>query len=74
MRKRVSYHDLFWDCRTRTGALRMTFDDRSDQVLGDLSAEELTVLCEILRSGKTVYYDESSQTLSTDPEFHPPRG
>lgn len=66
MQRRVSYHDVAWDRRSQTGALRLTFDDRSDADLRDLSIDELSLLCNMLRAEKPLYYDDETRTLSTD--------
>ncbi|MGI9590151.1 MAG: hypothetical protein ACR2P8_02190 [Myxococcota bacterium] len=65
MQRRVSYFDVGWSRREQTGRIRVTFDDREFVDLGPLTAEETTVLCEVLRQGKVVYYDPDTETLST---------
>lgn len=69
MRRRVSYHDVAWDRRLLKGSLRLSFDDRTQAELGGLSMSELSLLCNMLRSEKPLYYDEASETLTTDPEL-----
>lgn len=65
MQRRISYFDVEWRRRDKTGRVRVTFDDRDFQDLNALSAEELSLLCNLLRVGKTVYYDSETQTFST---------
>lgn len=69
MRRRVSYHDAAWDRRLLKGALRLAFDDRSHAELRELSMSELSLLCNLLRSEKPLYYDDETETLTTDPEL-----
>ena len=65
MQKRVSYYDVDWDRKKGSGTLSLTFDDRTEVELAALGMEEAALLCAILRIGKTVYYDEESDTIST---------
>jgi len=65
MQRRVSYFDVVWSRREKTGRIRITFDDREFEDLEPLSAEEMTLLCEVLRQGKVVYYDPDIDALST---------
>ncbi len=65
MQRRISYFDVEWSRKEQTGRIRVTFDDREFEDLGPLTAEETTVLCEVLRQGKVVYYDPDTDTLST---------
>jgi hypothetical protein len=65
MQRRVSYFDVEWSRREQSGRIRITFDDREFQDLEPLSAQEMTVLCEVLRQGKVVYYDPETDVLST---------
>lgn len=67
MQKRISYYDVDWDRRKATGGVCLTFDDRSQADLRPVSAEELALLANILRSNKPVYYDAETDTLSTRP-------
>jgi hypothetical protein len=67
--KRVSYFDVAWDRRNRRGAVRLTFDDRTNAELRDLSTAELGMLCSMLRADKPVHYDEASDTLTTDVDY-----
>ena len=69
MRRRVSYHDVLWDRRSRSGALRLSFDDRTRVELAALSLNELTLMCTLLREEKPVFYDDETETLSTDPDY-----
>lgn len=65
MQRRVSYFDVAWSRREQTGHIRITFDDREFVDLEPLPAAEMTLLCELLRQGKVVYYDPESDSLST---------
>ena len=65
MQRRVSYFDVEWSRRDQTGRIRITFDDREFADLAPLSGDEFTLLCEVLRQGKVVYYDPDTDTLST---------
>ena len=67
MQKRISYYDVDWDRRKATGSVCLTFDDRSQADLRPVSAEELVLLANVLRSEKPVYYDPETDTLSTRP-------
>ena len=69
MQRRVSYHDVAWNRRSQKGALRLTFDDRTQADLRDLSMDELALLCNMLRAEKPLYYDDESETLATDAEY-----
>ena len=65
MQRRVSYFDVEWKRPEKSGRVRLTFDDREFVDLEPLAAEEVTLICEVLRQGKVVYYDPESDTLST---------
>jgi hypothetical protein len=65
MQRRVSYFDVEWSRQDQTGRVRITFDDREFTDLEPLSASELTLICEVLRQGKVVYYDPESDSLTT---------
>lgn len=65
MQKRVSYYDVDWDRTKNAGGVWLTFDDRTRAELRPLDREELALICSILRIGKSVYYDEDADTLST---------
>ena len=67
--KRISYFDVAWDRRNQLGALRLSFDDRTQADLRDLSTAELDMLCSMLRAEKPVYYDEASERLTTDAAY-----
>lgn len=67
--KRISYYDVAWDRRKLHGALRLTFDDRSQVELRALSMNELSLICALLRLEKPVEYDEATETFSTDPNL-----
>ena len=66
MQRRISYYDVHWDRKQASGRLWLTFDDRTRAELAPLSMDELSLLCSILRIGKTVYYDPEEDTLSTE--------
>jgi hypothetical protein len=65
MQRRISYFDVEWSRRERSGRMRLAFDDRSFVDLSPLSLEEMSLLCNLLRAEKPVYYDETSELLST---------
>lgn len=67
--KRISYYDVAWDRRLLRGALRLSFDDRTRADLRDLSIAELDMLCSLLRADKPVYYDEATQSFTTDASY-----
>ena len=67
MQRRISYFDVDWDRERKTGGIWLTFDDRSQVELQPLGLDELSLLCNLLRSEKPVFYDDESQTLSTRP-------
>ncbi len=67
MQKRISYFDVDWDRERKIGGIWLTFDDRSRIDLRPIELDELSLLCSLLRSEKTVYYDDESQALSTQP-------
>jgi len=67
--KRISYFDVAWDRRTLKGALRLSFDDRTQADLRELSMNELDMLCSMLRAEKPVYYDEAQERLTTDAAY-----
>ncbi len=67
MQRRISYYDVDWDRERRTGGIWLTFDDRTRVDLRPIEVDELSMLCNLLRSEKPVYYDGESQTLSTQP-------
>jgi hypothetical protein len=65
MQRRISYFDAEWSRRERSGRVRLAFDDRSFADLAPLSLEEMSLICNLLRAEKPVYYDEASDCLST---------
>ena len=69
MSKRISYHDVAWDRRRLAGAIRLTFDDRSQSDLRALSMAELALICNLLRSEKPVYYDDETERFTTDAAY-----
>jgi hypothetical protein len=65
VQRRISYYDVDWDRKKGSGGIWLTFDDRTRAELAPLQMDEVTLLCSILRIGKTVYYDAESDRLST---------
>ncbi len=65
MQKRISYYDVDWNRREAQGAIRLSFDDRSHLDLAELSLEEVSLLANVLRSEKPVYYDPVRERFST---------
>ena len=68
MQRRISYYDVDWDRKRSSGGIWLTFDDRTRVELAPLEMDEVALLCSILRIGKTVYYDDESDRLSTRPD------
>lgn len=66
MQKRISYYDVDWDRKRASGGLWLSFDDRTRTDLRPLSLEELSLLCNLLRAEKPVYYDEETERFSTE--------
>ena len=67
MQRRVSYFDVDWDRKQKIGVVRLAFDDRTFAELRSLSTEELSLICNILRAEKPVYYDDEAELLTTLP-------
>jgi len=67
--KRISYFDAAWDRRSLRGALRLSFDDRSQTDLRDLSMNELDLLIAMLRVEKPLFYDETTERFTTDTRY-----
>lgn len=65
MQRRISYFDAEWNRRDRSGRVRLAFDDRGFADLQPLSLEEMSLICNMLRAEKPVYYDEATERLST---------
>ena len=65
MQKLVSYFDVTWNRNESSGRIDLTFDDRTCAELIELSLQELSVICNILRSEKNVYYDAALEELTT---------
>ena len=65
MQRQVSYFDVDWNRKKATGGMWLTFDDRTRVDLRPLALAELTLLCNILRAEKPVYYDEETESIST---------
>ncbi len=68
MQRRISYYDVDWDRKQQTGGIWLTFDDRTRVDLRPVGLDELSMLCNMLRAEKPVYYDEESETLTTQPD------
>ena len=68
MQRRVSYFDVDWDRKQKTGSVRLAFDDRTFAELRALSVDEMGLICNILRAEKPVYYDDEAELLTTLPE------
>ncbi len=66
MQKLISYFDVDWNRKTRSGLITLTFDDRTRVELR-VSMEELSLLCGLLRSEKPVYFEPKGETFSTHP-------
>ena len=49
--------------------LRLSFDDRSQVDLRDLSMNELDLLIAMLRVEKPLFYDEATERFSTDVRY-----
>jgi hypothetical protein len=67
MQRRISYFDVDWDRRSRSGGIWLTFDDRTRADLRPLSLDEMSLICNMLRAEKPVYYDAETEVLSTQP-------
>ncbi len=65
MQRRVSYFDVDWSRKEAGGSVRLAFDDRSFAELRGLSNEEMSLVCNMLRAEKPVYYDDESERLTT---------
>ena len=68
MQRRISYFDVEWNRQEKSGAVRLAFDDRGVAELAPLSMEEMTVICNVLRAEKQVYYDDETGALTTLPK------
>lgn len=68
MQKRISYYDVDWNRVQQIGGIWLTFDDRTRADLRPVALEELSMLCNMLRAEKPVYYDEGTETLTTQPD------
>ncbi len=62
----ISYYDVSWNRAESSGGLVLTFDDRSRVDLRPIALEELSLLCNLLRADKPVYYDEQTTSFSTE--------
>ena len=65
MQKKISYYDVDWNRQKAQGGLWLSFDDRTRVDLRPLDLEELTLLCNLLRAEKPVYFDEETTCFST---------
>ncbi len=65
MQKRISYYDVDWKRREAKGAIHLSFDDRSQLDLAELSLEEVSLLANLLRGEKPVFYDAERERFST---------
>ena len=65
MQRRVSYFDVDWSRKDRSGSVRLAFDDRTFAELRGLSTEEMGLICNMLRAEKPLYYDDESERLTT---------
>ena len=68
MQRRVSYFDVDWSRKEGSGSVRLAFDDRTFAELRGLSNEEMSLVCNMLRAEKPVYYDDKKERLTTLPE------
>ena len=68
MQRRVSYFDVEWSRKQGSGSVRLAFDDRTFAELRGLSTEEMSLVCNLLRAEKPVYYDDESERLTTLPD------
>ena len=68
MQRRVSYFDVEWDRKSRSGTVRLAFDDRTFAELRSLAMDEMGLICSMLRAEKPLYYDEENELLTTLPE------
>lgn len=65
MQRRVSYFDVDWSRKQGSGTVRLAFDDRSFAELRGLSAQEMSLVCNLLRAEKPLYYDDETERLTT---------
>lgn len=65
MQKQISYYDFDWNRERQEGGLWLTFDDRTRVDLRPLDLDELSLLCNLLRAEKPVFFNEETSTLST---------
>ena len=65
MQKQISYYDVDWNRQEAKGGLWLTFDDRTRIDLRPLALEELSLLCNLLRAEKPVFFDEATSSFST---------
>lgn len=68
MQRRVSYFDVEWSRKEGAGAVRLAFDDRTFAELRGLSMEEMSLICNMLRAEKPLYYDDDAEILKTIPD------
>ena len=65
MQRRVSYFDVDWSRKEGGGSVRLAFDDRTFAELRGLSNEEMSLVCNMLRAEKPLYYDDENERLTT---------
>jgi hypothetical protein len=65
MQRRVSYFDVDWSRKERSGSVRLAFDDRTFAELRGLSMEEMGLIINMLRAEKPLYYDDETERLTT---------
>ena len=65
MERRISYFDVDWSRKEGSGTIRLAFDDRTFAELRGLSAEEMGLICNMLRAEKPLYYDDENERLTT---------
>jgi len=68
MERQISYFDIEWNRQQKVGSIRLAFDDRSFADLRGLSLEETSLICNMLRAEKPLYYDDTTETLTTLPQ------
>lgn len=67
--RRISFFDVYWSRKQKTGIVRLSFDDRSSEDLRALDLEEMCLVCNMLRAEKPVFFDADSESLTTLPEL-----
>ena len=54
MQRRISYFDVDWSRKDRSGSVRLAFDDRSFAELRGLSTEDMGLICNMLLAEKPI--------------------